>query len=434
MVQDNRGYRDRLVVLVISLLFFSPAFAASKYKVIYSFQGGTDGAYPISDLIADAEGNLYGTTSQGGTGCGGQGCGTVFQLVKTSKGWEEKIIYNFPNGTVAVPVVGLISDAIGNLYGIAGTAVFELSRNKHGGWSETVLHDFFFTDNFSAAGKLAFDTNGNLYGTSSVGGNYQGVCGGNDDTGCGYVFQLVPQGNGTWQESQIYEFASSPDGQSPSSGLTFDSVGNAYGTTKFGGAGVCLGYGSFTGCGTVYKLTLGSDGKWTETVLYNFTRGGGAAISPASGVLVEGTNHLYSASLAGGNGLGTVFELNDSPTKGWEQTVLHMFAGKPDGGTLSDATIGKPAMDSHRRFFGTTPFGGNGQGVRSSGVLFELISTQSGWKEMVLHRFANTGDGAQPAAGVLELSGNLYGTTVRGGSNNFGTVYEMNFSGDSDDK
>jgi uncharacterized repeat protein (TIGR03803 family) len=174
--------------------------AASSGKIIfiYSFAGGADGAYPESDLILDAAGNLYRTTNGGGTGCGSQGCGTVFELIRTKDGWKHQVIYGFAGGTNdgANPTAGLVFDSVGNLYGTTsyggngsgsnckeagcGT-VFKLAPNSHGGWSESVIFNFTGTtsDGQSANTDLIIDGQGNLYGTA-LGGTGTGFCGGFD--------------------------------------------------------------------------------------------------------------------------------------------------------------------------------------------------------------------------------------------------------------
>ena len=108
-----------LVLACVRLASPPNVAAASSGKIIYSFAGGADGAYPESDLIMDAAGNLYGTTNQGGSGCGSAGCGTVFELARTKDGWKHQVLYSFAGGPVDgnIPRAGLIFDSVGNLYG-----------------------------------------------------------------------------------------------------------------------------------------------------------------------------------------------------------------------------------------------------------------------------------------------------------------------------
>lgn len=157
-----------------------------REKVLYSFAGGADGENPISGLIEDAAGNLYGTTSYGGgTGCGGSGCGTVFKLSKTGK---EKVLYSFAGGADgANPYASLIRDAAGNFYGTTGNGgssgfgtVFKLTKAG----TETVLHSFAggAADGQSPNGLVSDATVSKLYGTTYSGGA----------SGVGTVFQLTP--------------------------------------------------------------------------------------------------------------------------------------------------------------------------------------------------------------------------------------------------
>ncbi len=194
---------------------------------------GIDGVEPLAGLIFDTTGNLYGTTSGGGT----YGPGTVFELTPTPSGsWVETILRNFgpiPDGQG--PWSALTFDAAGNLYGTTMTGgaytyygtVFELSPNANGGWTETLVHSFDFTgtDGYEPLyGSLIFDAAGNFYGTTSQGGVYEG----------GTVFEFVPDGRGGWTETIVHAFDT--DGGYSFAGLLFDSAGNIYGTTYLGGS------------------------------------------------------------------------------------------------------------------------------------------------------------------------------------------------------
>jgi uncharacterized repeat protein (TIGR03803 family) len=418
-----------------------PASKANKQptateRVIYSFTGGADGASPASDLILDGPGNLYGTTEGGGTGTAcTDGCGTVFELKRTQSGWNEQVLYSFQGGKDgALPGAGLIFDSAGNLYGTTSSnfgsecgTVFKLAPNGKGGWTESVLYSF---DCKGSAGlypssDLVFDSQGNLYGTASQGGG--GKCNVFFGYTCGAVFELTPQSNGSWTESTLHQFAGPPnDGGYPLSGVVLDSAGNVYGMTFAGGTGTCEVRG-YLGCGFVYKLTP-SHGGWTETQIYVFPRGGGFARNPSSALILDKDGDLAGASQFGGDGFGTVFQLRPSQGKLWDQSVLYRFYG-PDGLYPN----GKLAMDAQGDLFGVTDQGGTGASF--SGTVFELERPKAGrWRERVLHSFVGGNDGAFPSAGpVLDGQGHLYGTTFQGGtgtlcnSNNLGcgTVYEV---------
>jgi hypothetical protein len=400
---------------------------AAKEKVIYSFQGGTDGANPMSDLVLDSAGNLYGTTSGGGTrtACY-NGCGTVFELKRTQNGWQEQVIYSFQGGKDGgYPQGGLIFDSSGNLYGTTNVFnVFELVPNRNGGWTESVI----YTAEGHITTDLAFDTHGNLYGTTLDTINQQcGVFG----TGCGTVFEVIRQSNGSWTGSTLYQFQGPPnDGEKPSSGVVFDSAGNLYGMTVAGGSNYCF-LEHRPGCGIVYKLTSDGKGNWTETVLLNFARGNGFAVSPSAGLLVdEDGDHLVGTTLQGGDGVGTIFALDASNKTTWKQRVLHRFYKNLDG----ISPVGQLTRDSHGNLFGVTSLGG-GASPAGQGMVFELQPTSAGiWMETIIHDFAGGTDGSFPQAGVVVDSlGHLYGTTQWGGTGTMcqdgsgycGTVYEI---------
>ncbi len=209
---------------------------AGGYTSLYTFQGGSDGSSPVSGVIEDQAGNLYGTTSEGGgQGCSGQGCGTVFELSPNGSGWTEKILYRFQGGTDgAAPMAGLIFDAAGNLYGTTGRGgsgeggtAFELTPSG-GQWTFHLLYSF----NGPAQGhdfpgphaSLAMDAAGNLYGTTMWdGANAQGA-----------IFKLTLSG-GSYSYTSLHDFTAGIDGAQPRSNVVFDAAGNMYGTASAGG-------------------------------------------------------------------------------------------------------------------------------------------------------------------------------------------------------
>jgi len=409
-----------LTVLGLIPVFSSGAAPASREKVLYSFTGGSDGWQPLSDLTIDGAGNLYGTTSRGGSA----GYGTVFELKRTRDGWKEQVLYNFTGkGNGELPQTGLIFDRAGNLYGTTPGNVFELSPNAHGGWTQTVLYTFNNSDGDFPAGDLAFDEKGNLYGANSQGGTGVYVC---NQNGCGTVFELMPQAGGSWTETTIHVFdPNSSDGAVPSSGVVLDSAGNVYGMTLYGGTGTCNGgINGNNGCGTIYELTPGSAGNWTETIPYSFVQGCALGIRPSGGFFLDKAGHLRGTSQAGGDGFGTVFELRRSQKNGWRQSALHLFYGNPDG----TSPVGRLAVDTDGDLFGVTSSGG----ANRNGIVLELRPAEGGWKETIVHTFGGTGDGSMPQAGlVLDARGHLYGTTQYGGTGTScqqgcGTVYEVN--------
>jgi uncharacterized repeat protein (TIGR03803 family) len=315
-------------------------------SVLYNFcsqsQGSalcTDGANPASGLIEDAAGDLYGTTNLGGSGVtlvdGAYAYGTVFMLAPSGSGYKHIVLYDFcsqPNCTDgAAPNATLIEDASGNLYGttvLGGTGthapsciglacgiVFKISPNGSG-YTETVLYSFCSqggvncTDGeYPYGAGLIRDASGNLYGTTSSGG--VNSC---DNPGCGTVFKLAPNSDGSFAESVLHSFDYT-DGASPDAGLIEDASGNLYGTTSNGGAGLsseCEGCSS----GTVFELSPNSNG-YTQTVLYSFCSQGGTQCTdgaiPVAGVVQDASGNLYGTTEFGGaNGIdwGTVFKLS----------------------------------------------------------------------------------------------------------------------------
>jgi uncharacterized repeat protein (TIGR03803 family) len=364
-----------LAMVVLFPFISSSASATSTETVLYSFTGSPDGAGPLSNLTADSAGNLYGTTSGGGRA----GFGTVFELKHSANGWSEHVLYSFAGGADGIdPEAGVIFDGSGNLYGTTASGgtgyvgtVFKLAPNGKGGWTETVIYAFKDIDGSKPQTNLVFDSRGNLYGTTHGGGGGGNAC--YFFSGCGAVFQLVPQSDGSWKERTIYAFASQPDGAIPSSGVILDALGNLYGVTEVGGTGSCFiyfyginGEGKIHGCGIVYKLAPNSGGGWTESVIYNFFRSGGFGVFPSGELLLDKADHLLGITGNGGDGLGVVFELNNSQKRGWQQNVLHLFYGYPiDGANPTVALVADPDGD---RLFGVTPYAGPNR----FGVVFEL--------------------------------------------------------------
>src|SRR5271157_1962225 len=234
--------------------------------VLYSFTGGGDGAFPVAGLVRYAQGNLYGTTSQGGDlACNApNGCGTVFKVDTTGK---ETVLYSFTGGADgAYPKAGLLPDAQGNLYGTTnqgGASNYGTVFKVDSTGNETVLYSFTGTggDGAGPEAGLVQDAQGNLYGTTAGGGDV--ACNAPHD--CGTVLKVDRIG----QESVLYSFTGTGgDGACSYAGLVQDAQGNLYGTTAGGGDLAC---NAGRGCGTVFKV----DTTGKETVLYSFTGTGG---------------------------------------------------------------------------------------------------------------------------------------------------------------
>jgi uncharacterized repeat protein (TIGR03803 family) len=415
-----------VVLAVLTILGIATRASAQKDFLLHNFNDTGDGYRPAAGLILDNSGNFYGTTSDGGA----YGGGTVFEVMpRTGGGWMEKILHSFNDASGKDgydPLGGVIFDASGNLYGTtnyggaknSGT-VFELIPTAGGHWDEKILYSFSDkgTGGYNPASGLVLDSSGDLYGTTVGGGGGTG-CG---NSGCGTVFELMPQASGAWAETVLHSFGSNgTDGLYPLAGLIFDTAGNLYGTTYQGG---------LYGAGTVFELTPTAGGIWTETILNNFeSRGTDGYESLASLTFADG--NLYGTTFSGGTGCvsyggcGTVFELTPTAGGGWTETVLHYFAGGPSDGA-GPYTV--PVFDAAGNLYGTTFTGGTyADGEYSGGTVFELTQVNGVWTETVLHNFGNGTDGQEPEAGLIfSTDGDLYGTTSSGGTNGVGTVFAM---------
>lgn len=420
--------RSTLLLLTISGLAATTiaALAGVKEKALYDLRP-KEGGYAYGTPVFDAGGNLYATTFLGGK----KGGGTLFQLSPSQTGkWSIRVLHDFgPHYDYNHPKDGddpsgpLLFDPAGNLYGTtfrggkyanpdtSGGTVYQLTPDENGQWTQTVLHDFANgQDAAEPNGGVIADASGNLYGTSEIGGSLTGQCA---SYGCGAVFELSPGSNGKWSETVLYAFTGAPDGISPYGGLVVDTAGNLYGTTIAGGA---------NGGGTVFEVSPGTDGQWTETVLYSFCALANCADGefPFDGLVLDGAGNLYgttddggvNADCSFGSTCGTVFEVSSSGGK-WTESVLHSFdnsdGAQPDAGVVFDAAgnlYGAPLLG-----------GGTGCGGMGCGTVIELQPAQNGaWSEKTLHVFQNgTKDGAGPYGGlVLDSAGSVYGVTEQG--------------------
>jgi uncharacterized repeat protein (TIGR03803 family) len=310
-----------------------------KAKSLYQFQAGTDGQGPVGGLVMDSSGNLYGTTQYGGThlctdNFANFSCGTVFELSPNGAGgWSEKVIYNFSQKDGYAPISSLVMDTAGNLYGttaaggggvgngVRGT-VFELRRTGEE-WAELILHRFAQAgDGASPSSSLIFDAAGNLYGETAIGGQTEG----------GTVFELSHTASG-WQEQILFDFdtdGSGASGLQPNGGLIFDRAGNLYGTTFYGG----IGYG------TAFELTPTSGGDWNETVLYSFHPDPNNACNPATALVFDAAGNLYGTTTWGGSASnGSVFTLKASGDGAWTYSLVHSFLNSSADGGIPDSNL-----------------------------------------------------------------------------------------------
>jgi uncharacterized repeat protein (TIGR03803 family) len=439
------GFKSRFdmkykTLLCAAVIILSCGFSLgqTQYKVLWSFAGSpNDGATPLSNLVIDRAGSLYGTTERGGTTPSCAGCGTVFKLSPGSDGtWAETILYNFCSdfNTLlcldgSLPKAGLIIDAKGNLYGTTSSGganacpfiqggcgtVFELSPPSFpsDSWTETVLYNFCENyenstclDGALPVSQLTLDALGNLYGTTPTGGT------GGSSGGCcagGTVFELSLSAGG-WTETVLHNFCAAggicADGLAPQAGVTFDKLDNLYGTTERGG--------DYRNLGALYKLAPGSNG-WTETVLRTSKQS--QASYPLGTVSIDPFGNLYStfSSLAGQIGGGGVFRLG--PHGGGVD-----FSFSSDGSNGNMPAAGVLIDSKHPALYGTTETGG----ANNAGTVFKMVAPA---QETVMYSFCSQpscADGLGPLASLVEdASGNLYGTTKLGGANNQGAVFEI---------
>jgi len=390
----------------------APAAYAAKDHVVYTFTDATDGGFPQGGVIQDGKGNFFGTTTSGGTGHNG----VVYELTqnKTTKAWTQTTLYAFTGGNDGgIAQAGLVADAKGNLFGTtyAGGAsgegvVFELSPPANGGttWTETTLWTFTGgNDGGEPTDALVLDSKGNLYGTTDGGGT--GVV--------GTVFELSPPsgGTGAWTETVLYNFTGNNDGGEPYGSVLLASDGNIYGTTAgygadnngtifklapsgkswalttlhaFAGgtdgevprAGLLEGangvlYGDTAGFAESYGnvFSINTDGSgykviWTVKGGQGFTGNGpwqGLSLDPTSGA-------LYGATLADGkSAAGEVFKLTP-PTSGkkWTGSVLHVF----QPGTTEQIAY-TPVLITKTWIYGTT-YGAAGESGFYPGTVWRI--------------------------------------------------------------
>ncbi|MGA7458914.1 MAG: choice-of-anchor tandem repeat GloVer-containing protein [Candidatus Korobacteraceae bacterium] len=368
-----RGFAcSRLAVIAVTLFFLTvvvsaaPVAQAQTFKVIHAFSGDDDGASPAAGLTVGGRGRFYGTAS----GAGNQEPGVAFSLTAGGLGWAlAPLNSRFPAG---------------------------------------------------GPGGVTIGPSGDLFVTTYIGGI--GDCVG--DGSCGQVYELQPPAHAcgsflcSWNAMVLYDFNDIPDAGVPGSSVIFDHAGNMYGTTEYGGDGICyndihLNYG----CGAVYELTP-SEGGWKESVIYSF-QGGNDGQTPDGGLFLDSAGNLYGATAQGGSAsCGTLFELSPS-NGGWTETILHTFQcsdGRGPGGAL--------IADPSGNLYGSAGSGG----ANDVGVIFELAHPGS-WTYNLLYSFSNL---SYPSRGLLfDSSGNLYGTAYGGGAYGNGAAYKLTLSNGS---
>jgi uncharacterized repeat protein (TIGR03803 family) len=381
-----------------------PPSPTQSYRVIYNFTGGADGASPSNGLVIDAAGNLYGTTSGGGPA----GAGTVFKLIPRATGWIFNRLYSFSGANGSSPDSPLVRSADGALFGttmyggLGDGVLFGLSPAANvlpsvfSNWMETVLYSFTGgSDGADPGGSLALDSSGNIYGNAAMAGANHG----------GTLYEFT---NGGIQV--LHAFPSFfEDGTAPI-GVVNGSNG-LYGITATGGDHAS---------GTLYTTVGGYQ------VLHNFM-GMDPEGSPTSlaadqaGNLYGATSYSFVECTAPGApapGPPTTFygtSIFQSSPPGWNPLILENIGVIPYTPLTSWVST-----DALGNVYGTT----NSFGTQSLGDVFSLTCC---WNYSDLHDFTGSpNDGANPVASpVVDSQGNIYGTTLNGGTYGFGTVWEI---------
>ena len=379
------AFSQCMMAAVIAFSLLAPSARAFD-TVLHNFAGaGGDGAYSYSSLVSDRFGNLYGTTSQGGT----HNLGTVFVLCAP-----------LPAGAADIAPC------------VAGSAI----------WVNFVLYNFTgFPDGANPYSTLIFGGNYagrafTLYGTTYNGGNPNSCQG----QGCGTVFELCAPaafggcGGAGWVQHVLYSFMGGKDGSNPFAGVIADKANNLYGTTVYGGAlGTCLNSsGANVFCGTVFKLKKGAGWVFTEQIMHRFSGAPGDGANPFGALCcnsIFAIPTLYGTTVIGGtSNAGIVFKVKNAGV--FPETILHSFTGGPDGGN----PYGNVIFDAGNNLYSTTAYGG----ANGAGTVFRLNAPPL-TVEAVLYNFcsvAGCADGANPTDGLLlDAAGDLFGTTIYGG-------------------
>jgi uncharacterized repeat protein (TIGR03803 family) len=399
---------------------------AQTFSDLYDFADSSDGAWPYGGLVGDQLGDLYGAAQRGGIGYG-----VVFKLSLSGGTWTETVLHTFagPPTDGSYPTAGLLRDKAGNLYGTtalggqnsAGT-VFKLDIKGN----ETVLYNFVggTTDGCDLTGALIRDASGNFYGTTTECGNY----------GFGSVFKLDHRGT----ETLLHSFAGPPaDGATPEFGkLVLDKSGNLYGVSVYGGSnrtclivnnGHCVKYDD--GHGTLYRLSTSGT---SFTVLQSFGANNNHSGDgfPMGTPIMDADGNIYGTSYGcdpnscsvPGFFVGAVWEMIGGGT----YKVLHSFVSNSAKGANPIAGV---IGDSKGNLYGTTEYGGwlcSASGCRPDGpgTVFKLAKNLS---FNMLFAFADS-EGAYPVASLIDSKGDLYGTTIQGGTSDNGVVFEVTLS------
>jgi hypothetical protein len=359
----------------------------------------------------------------------------ISMLLASSAAWSQtfQTLLQLNPNKGAFPLMGVIPDSSGNLYGAGyGGPLFEVT-NSGGTWIENDLFNFvppsynLLTGSPSSQGLLIRDAEGNIFGDAATGGRWNfGRVGAS-----GVIYQLNPNGVLT----TLYEFTGGADGGAPYGGLIADAQGNFYGSAAAGGnfGGTCPSQGQNIGCGVVFELVKGTH-TWTYKVLYSFQGNGTDGFNPQSPLTFDSQGNLYGTTVQGGyfggggecqnNGCGTVFKLT-KPVQGsnqWTESILYQFTGSTDGAFPLDGLV----FDGQGNLYSDT----NGGGAQGFGNIYQLAPSGSGYTLNTIFSF-NGQNGADPSGVqggnklLLDSAGSIWGVAYSGGANGYGTVIKL---------
>jgi uncharacterized repeat protein (TIGR03803 family) len=390
-------------LLALALLAGSAIAQTGTAITLYNFATATGRALE-SPPIFDALGNLYGPASSGGS----NNAGIIYQLTPNLDGtWSETTLHQFGIGSDGVgPSAELVSDGLGNFYSVTlegGTtgngAVYRLTPNLDGTWTETIIYNFqgFPSDGSWPNSALIFDSQGNLWGTTLKGGKYDG----------GTLYELTPNGDGTWAKTFLYQFNQrGPGGWSPRGKLAVDAQGNMYAVTENGGK---------FNHGTAWKFTISVEGGGSFAPIHQFGSGVDGA-DPFGGVVSDAQGNIFGTTINGGKtGAGTAWELSPTKAGGWAYKVLANFmqGEHPTWSLLPDGAGG---------YYGTAP---ETPATKGRAYVFHLTETNNVWG---ISKVSGVGSGFMPESGVVwGPDGKLYGANAEGGTKFAGTVYQVSF-------
>ena len=371
---------------------------------------GEDGSAPNWSPIADSNGDLFGTTYEGGA----NGDGTVFEIAKTADGYSSTptTLASFNGEDGSAPQGSLIADSNGDLFGTTdeggatgdGT-VFEIAKTPGGYASTPTTLVSFDQQDEGPEGSLLADANGNLFGTTT------GIDPTTGNKTAGTVFEIKKTAAGYASTPTTLVSFNGADGELPLGGLIADSHGNLFGTTGDGGA---------NGDGTVFEIAKTADGyASTSTTLASFNGEDGSA--PQAGLIADSNGELFGTTYGGGaNDDGTVFEIVKTAA-GYASAPTTLFSFNAANGGGPSGLI----ADANGDLFGTT-YGG---GANDDGTVFEIVKTAAGYASAptTLVNFNAANDGG-PAGLIADAQGDLFGITSIFPFYQ-GTVFEITGSG-----